>query len=82
MNSKMEEKILLEVDTQEEKVLQGEVLQEEAFQMGVLLMMMMMMMNRRMMTMMKMMRDHYYGNLPSDPLVDHLPEDNLQVLNP
>ena len=91
MNPKMEKKILLEADTQEEEVPQGEVLQEEAFQMGVLLTMMMTMTTNRMMTttttnqimmtMMKMMRDHYCGNLPSDLLVDHLLEDNLWVLN-
>ena len=73
MNPKMENKILLEVVTQEEEVLQGEVLQGEALQTGVLLMIMMIMM--------KMTRDHYHGNLPLDLLVDHLPEDNPQVLN-
>ena len=77
MNPKMEEKILLEVDTQKEEVLQG-----EALQMGILLTMITMMtMNQMMMTTMKMTRDHYCGNLPSDLLVDHLPEDNLWVLN-
>ena len=74
----IKEKTLLEADTQEEEVLQG-----EALQMGVLLTMMMTMtMNQMMMTTMKMMRDHYHGNLPSDPLADHLLENNLQVLNP
>ena len=68
MNPKMEEKILLKVDIQEEEVLQGETLQ-----IGALLTMMM--------TMMKMTRDHYHGNLPSDPLADHLLEDNPWVLN-
>ena len=68
MNPRMEEKILLEADTQEE-----EVLQEEALQMGV----------PPMMTMtMKVMRDHYHGNLLSDLLVNHLPEDHPWVLNP
>ena len=77
MNSKMEEKILLEADTKEEEVLQGEALQT-----GVLLMMMTTMTTNRMMTTtMKMMRDHYCGNLPSDLLVDHLPEDSPRVLN-
>ena len=77
MNPTMKEKILLKGDTQEEEVLQGEALQT-----GVLLMMMTTTTTNRMMTMMmKMTRDHYHGNLPSDPLLDHPPEDNLQVLN-
>ena len=83
INPMMKEKTLLEADTQEEEVLQGEVLQGEALQTGVLLTMMTTTtMNRMMTTMMKMTRDHYRGNLPSDPLADHLPEDNPWVLNP
>ena len=82
INPTMKEKTLLEVDTQEEEVLQGEVLQGEALQTGVLPMMMMTMTTNRMMTTtMKMTRDHYRGNLPSDPLADHPPEDNPRVLN-
>ena len=83
INPMIKEKTLLEVDTQEEEVLQGGVLQGEALQTGVLLTMMMTMTtNQMMMTTMKMTRDHYHGNLPSDPLADHPLEDNLQVLNP
>ena len=78
INPTMKEKTLLEADTQEEEVLQG-----EALQMGVLLTMMTTTMtNWMMMTTMKMMRDHYHGNLPSDLLADHLLEDNPWVLNP
>ena len=78
MNPMMKEKILLKVDTQEGKVLQGEALQT-----GVLPTMMTTMTTNRMMTMtMKMTRDHYHGNLPSDPLADLPPEDNPRVFNP
>ena len=66
----MKEKTLLEVDTQEEEVLQGEALQT-----GVLPMMMMTTMT------MKMTRDHYHGNLPSDLLAACPPEDNPRVIN-
>ena len=80
MNPTMKKKILLEADIQEEEVLQVELLQGEALQMGVLLTMMTTMATNQMMTtMMKMRRDHYHGNLPSDPLADHLPEDNPWV---
>ena len=69
----MEEKTLLEADTQEEEVLQG-----EALQMGVPQMMMTTIKINQMITIiMMMMRNHYHGNLPSDPLADH-----LQVLSP
>ena len=77
INPMMKEKTLLEADTQEEEVLQGEALQT-----GVLLTIMMTMtMNRMMMMTMKMTRDHYRGNLPSDPLADHPLEDNPRVFN-